>query len=251
MRTDSLRIAVTGAAPVPVSLVERMRTDLGFDTVLTAYGLTESMRHRLDVPPGRRRRDHLHHVRSGHPRRRGAHRRRRGRRRPHRRAGRDPRPRLQRDEGLLRGPGEDGRVDRRRRLAAHRRRRHDGRPRLHRHHRPHQGHVHRAAASTPTRRRSSRLLLGAPRHRPGRGGRRARRAAGGGGLRLAGPDHRRRAPGRGRDRRLGPREDGQLQGAPSRALDEALPLNPSGKVQKFELRDDATAVLAPDPGDTP
>jgi acyl-CoA synthetase (AMP-forming)/AMP-acid ligase II len=42
MRTDSLRIAVTGAAPVPVSLVERMRTDLGFSAVLTAYGLSES-----------------------------------------------------------------------------------------------------------------------------------------------------------------------------------------------------------------
>lgn len=42
MDTSHLRLAVTGAAPVPVSLVERMRTDLGFDTVLTAYGLTEA-----------------------------------------------------------------------------------------------------------------------------------------------------------------------------------------------------------------
>ncbi|WP_216205815.1 FadD3 family acyl-CoA ligase [Amycolatopsis aidingensis] len=39
----SLRLAVTGAATVPVTLVERMRTDLGFDTVLTAYGLTEAV----------------------------------------------------------------------------------------------------------------------------------------------------------------------------------------------------------------
>ncbi len=38
----SLRLAVTGAAVVPVELVHRMRDDLGFDTVLTAYGLTES-----------------------------------------------------------------------------------------------------------------------------------------------------------------------------------------------------------------
>jgi acyl-CoA synthetase (AMP-forming)/AMP-acid ligase II len=38
----SLRLAVTGAAAVPVSLVERMKTDLGFETVLTAYGLTEA-----------------------------------------------------------------------------------------------------------------------------------------------------------------------------------------------------------------
>jgi HIP---CoA ligase len=38
----SLRLAVTGAAVVPVELVRRMRRDLGFETVLTAYGLTES-----------------------------------------------------------------------------------------------------------------------------------------------------------------------------------------------------------------
>ncbi|CAN5514044.1 FadD3 family acyl-CoA ligase [soil metagenome] len=42
MDSSRLRLAVTGAAPVPVSLVERMRNDLGFDTVLTAYGLTEA-----------------------------------------------------------------------------------------------------------------------------------------------------------------------------------------------------------------
>lgn len=39
---SSLRLAVTGAAPVPVSLVEKMRTELGFKVVVTAYGLTES-----------------------------------------------------------------------------------------------------------------------------------------------------------------------------------------------------------------
>ena len=39
---SSLRLAVTGAAVVPVALVERMRSDLAFDTVLTAYGLTEA-----------------------------------------------------------------------------------------------------------------------------------------------------------------------------------------------------------------
>ncbi|HEV7721038.1 MAG TPA: AMP-binding protein, partial [Iamia sp.] len=42
LRSDSLRIAITGAAPVPVSLIERMTDDLGFDAVLTAYGLSES-----------------------------------------------------------------------------------------------------------------------------------------------------------------------------------------------------------------
>jgi len=39
---SSLRLAVTGAAMVPVELVRRMREELGFDTVLTAYGLSES-----------------------------------------------------------------------------------------------------------------------------------------------------------------------------------------------------------------
>ena len=38
----SLRLAVTGAAVIPVDLVERMGRDLGFDTVLTGYGLTEA-----------------------------------------------------------------------------------------------------------------------------------------------------------------------------------------------------------------
>ncbi|CAN5794851.1 FadD3 family acyl-CoA ligase [soil metagenome] len=40
--SSSLRLAVTGAASVPVSLVEAMADDLGFDTVITAYGLTEA-----------------------------------------------------------------------------------------------------------------------------------------------------------------------------------------------------------------
>jgi len=39
---SSLRLGVTGAAIVPVELVRAMRDELGFDTVLTAYGLTES-----------------------------------------------------------------------------------------------------------------------------------------------------------------------------------------------------------------
>jgi acyl-CoA synthetase (AMP-forming)/AMP-acid ligase II len=45
-RTDldlsSLRLAVTGAAVVPVELIKRMRDELTFETILTAYGLTES-----------------------------------------------------------------------------------------------------------------------------------------------------------------------------------------------------------------
>ncbi|MCS7480602.1 FadD3 family acyl-CoA ligase [Umezawaea endophytica] len=40
---SSLRLAVTGAAVVPVALVERMQRELSFSSVLTAYGLTEAV----------------------------------------------------------------------------------------------------------------------------------------------------------------------------------------------------------------
>ena len=39
---SSLRLAVTGAAPVPVPLIHAMRDTLGFETVITGYGLTEA-----------------------------------------------------------------------------------------------------------------------------------------------------------------------------------------------------------------
>ena len=52
---SSLRFAVTGAAVVPVALVERMQAELGFDIVLTAFGMTEAvvvtMCRRDDDPP--------------------------------------------------------------------------------------------------------------------------------------------------------------------------------------------------------
>ncbi len=38
---SSLRLAVTGAAVVPVELIRRMRDELTFGTIVTAYGLTE------------------------------------------------------------------------------------------------------------------------------------------------------------------------------------------------------------------
>jgi HIP---CoA ligase len=40
---SSLRLAVTGSATVPVTLVERMWRELSFDLVITAYGLTEAV----------------------------------------------------------------------------------------------------------------------------------------------------------------------------------------------------------------
>ncbi|GGK59772.1 AMP-binding protein [Nocardia camponoti] len=39
---SSLRVAVTGAAMVPVVLIERMRAELAFDVVVTGYGLSEA-----------------------------------------------------------------------------------------------------------------------------------------------------------------------------------------------------------------
>ena len=39
---SSLRFAVTGAATVPIVLIERMQIELDFEIVLTAYGLTEA-----------------------------------------------------------------------------------------------------------------------------------------------------------------------------------------------------------------
>ncbi len=39
---SSLRLAVTGAALIPVELIRRMREDLAFETVITGYGLTET-----------------------------------------------------------------------------------------------------------------------------------------------------------------------------------------------------------------
>jgi HIP---CoA ligase len=51
----SLRLAVTGAATIPVTLVHRLRDELGIDAVLTAYGLSETsgvctMCRRTDAP---------------------------------------------------------------------------------------------------------------------------------------------------------------------------------------------------------
>jgi acyl-CoA synthetase (AMP-forming)/AMP-acid ligase II len=39
---SNLRLSVTGAAPTPVELIHRMRDELGFETIITGYGLTET-----------------------------------------------------------------------------------------------------------------------------------------------------------------------------------------------------------------
>ena len=75
---SSLRLAVTGAADVPVALVERMRRELSFETVLTAYGLTEAVVATM-CRPGRRGGDGGPHLGARGGRFRGADRRRRTR----------------------------------------------------------------------------------------------------------------------------------------------------------------------------
>ena len=42
MDISSLRLGVTGAASIPIQLIKDMKETLGFETVITAYGLTES-----------------------------------------------------------------------------------------------------------------------------------------------------------------------------------------------------------------
>jgi acyl-CoA synthetase (AMP-forming)/AMP-acid ligase II len=39
---SGLRLAVTGAASIPVELIRRMKDELGFETIITGYGLTEA-----------------------------------------------------------------------------------------------------------------------------------------------------------------------------------------------------------------
>ena len=62
---------VTGAALVPVELVEGLWTDLEIETVLTAYGLTEATG-TVTMPPRRLGRGHPGTFGPGHPRRGGA-----------------------------------------------------------------------------------------------------------------------------------------------------------------------------------
>ncbi|MCU1590581.1 MAG: dicarboxylate-CoA ligase PimA [Frankiales bacterium] len=49
---SSVRLAVTGASVVPTELIRRMRDELGFEQVLTAYGLTECCGYATGCRPG-------------------------------------------------------------------------------------------------------------------------------------------------------------------------------------------------------
>ena len=87
---SSLRVAVTGAADIPVELIRRIDAELPFSTIITGYGLTEGGTVSATVAR-RRPRDDRHHRRPAPARLRGAHRRRRPARRRPGRAGRGAR----------------------------------------------------------------------------------------------------------------------------------------------------------------
>ncbi len=113
---SSLRLAVTGAAVVPVALVERMQAELSFDTVLTAYGLTEAVvvtMCRPGDPPGAVAATSGRAAAGSDPRSRGACCRGSRALRWSGQRRRDPAPRAERDARLPRGARGDRRGDRR------------------------------------------------------------------------------------------------------------------------------------------
>ena len=104
---SSVRLAVTGASVVPTELIRRMRQELGFEMVLTAYGLTECGGYATGCRQGDP--DEVISLTSGRAidgvevrvvDEQGAD-------VAGRRAGRGRRPRLQRHAGLLGRPGGD------------------------------------------------------------------------------------------------------------------------------------------------
>ncbi len=142
----ALRVAVTGAADIPVALIEQMRAELPFTSILTGYGLTEA-----GTVTGSRPDDDATTIATtagrAMPGPRGHH------RRPRSGADGAEVERGATGELLVRGysvmqhylddPRRDRGGDRRPRLPAHRRPGHDGRARLRADRRPAEGHDHR------------------------------------------------------------------------------------------------------------
>ena len=140
---STLRLAVTGSAAVPVEMINRMRRELTFETIVTGYGLTET----TGIATMCRHDDDPEIISTT--------------------AGRaipDVEVWVVDDDGDQLPPGEPGEIvvrgynlmtgyfndpeataaaDRCRRVVAHRRRRRARRGGQSAHHRPHQGHVHR------------------------------------------------------------------------------------------------------------
>ena len=238
---SSLRLAVTGAAAVPVELIRRMRDEL--DVRDDHHRLRA---HRVDAASPRCAATTT--IPRPSPRRRaGPSRTSRcasstsdGDDAARRRAGRGGRARLQRDDGLLRRPRGDRRGHRRRRLAAHRRhrRRWTSAGNLRITDRTKDMFIVGGFNAYPAE--IENLMLRQPGHRPGRRRRRARRAPG------RGRHGVRRARGRGatvdrrRAHRVVPRARWPTTRCPRHVeVVDALPLNATGKVLKYELRKEA------------
>ena len=240
---SSLRLAVTGAAAVPVELIRRMRDELEFETVVTGYGLTEATgiatmcRHDDDpetISKTRGRAIPGTEVRvvddDGEPLPTG-----------------EPGEVVVRGYNVMQGfvddPGGDRRGDRRRRLAPHRRHRRARRPRQPAHHRPQEGHVHHRRLQRVSRRDREHD------QRPSRGRARSRSSA-------CPTSAWARSASRSSCLRPGADLDADALIAWCRErmanykvprhvqVVDALPLNASGKVLKYELREKAKTELA-------
>ena len=114
---SSLRVAVTGAADIPVALIRRIHDELPFSVIITGYGLTEGGTASA-TSVGDDAEIIATTVGPAAPRLRAPHRRRRGPRRARGRAGRGAAARRQRDVALPRRPDRHRRGASRRRVAA-------------------------------------------------------------------------------------------------------------------------------------
>ena len=196
---SSLRLAVTGAASIPVKLIHQMRDVLGFETVITGYGLTEATgiatMCRFDDDPETIAQTSGRAIPDVDVKVVGAD----GETVP---AG-EPGHVLVRGYNVMKGYFDDENEhgeDPHRRLAPDRRHRRDGRAGVLAHHGSHQGHVHRGwVQRLPGRDRAP--APRPPRDRRGRRDRRAPRPARRGGHGLRGQEGR---PGRRRAHQLVP-----------------------------------------------
>ena len=231
-----LRVAVTGAADIPVELIRRVRDELPFERILTGYGLTEAGTVTGSTPD-----DDFEHIATTvgvpWPGLRGAHRRRR--RRATGRRG-EPGEVLVRGDTVMRElprrPGGDRGRDRRRRAGCTPATSARSTPTATCASSGGSRTCSSSAGSTPTRPRSRTSCSRHPRDRAGRGDRHPRRAPRRGrhGVRRA--RRRARRSTAGRAHRVGRGEMANYK-VPRRVefVDE-LPVNATGKVVKDELR---------------
>ena len=240
---SSLRVAVTGAADIPVELIRRIRDELPFSD---DHHRLRAHRGGHGRPPPRPD-DDLETIATtvGRPAPglRGAHRRRQGRTTCRRAS---PARSLVRGGSIMSRYLDDPEATAaalvRRRLAAHRRPRRRRRRRLPADRRPDQGHVHRRRLQRLPGRDRERAAA-PPRHPAGRGDR-----------------HPRRAPRRGRAWRSSCSRPARRRRPPTRSsrgaatqmanykvpraveIVDELPLNATGKVEKDVLRDRVAAA---------